>query len=353
MVPVILLALVPLAPADPVRATVETTLPTATGQIRQFAFDGDGDSFFASARNAGKADHFTLVFDKPVTVTSVGVVTGRPNGGDSLKAGAIEVSADGTKFFPATTIFTDGHAGIVFGGRGPLPFDGGRVLRAVRIRPTDDLDHPLVVREFAIKSDPPITAFKYPVEVVVDVTDAPDMKDWAEKAARVCERQYPMLCEELMSPGFKPRTVITMTLKSNYNGVAATGGGRITGSVKYFKSHPDDIGAMVHETAHAVQSYRTRNNPGWLVEGVADYVRFFKYEANRPKPLPPERAKYDGSYRITAAFLAYLVEKYDKDIVLKLNRAMREGEYTEDIWKGLTKKTLPELGEEWKASLKR
>ena len=33
--------------------------------------------------------------------------------------------------------------------------------------------------------------------------------------------------------------MIRMTLKGDYNGVAYAGGGRITGSVKYFKAHPD------------------------------------------------------------------------------------------------------------------
>ena len=85
--------------------------------------------------------------------------------------------------------------------------------------------------------------------------------------------------------------------------------------MKYFKDHPDDIGAMVHETVHVVQRYRTRNNPGWLVEGIADYVRFYKYEPGKLRPLNPNRAKYDGSYKVTAQFLAYLSDKYDKEIV--------------------------------------
>src|SRR5262245_37869826 len=76
----------PLA-APPVRAVVETTLATAAGQVRQLAFDGDADSFFASARDAGPGDHFTLVFDRPVAVRSAAVTTGRPQGGDALDAG--------------------------------------------------------------------------------------------------------------------------------------------------------------------------------------------------------------------------------------------------------------------------
>ncbi len=46
-----------------------------------------------------------------------------------------------------------------------------------------------------------------------------------------------------------------------------------------------------------------------------------------------------------------MTQKYDKEIVAKLNRAMREGKYKEEIWKDLTGKTLQELGEEWKTAI--
>jgi hypothetical protein len=188
--------------------------------------------------------------------------------------------------------------------------------------------------------------------VAVDVSDAPEMQEWINKVARICERAYPMINEELKSEGFQPAHYIKMTLKSDYRGVAATGGTRIVGSVKFFKEHPDDVGAMVHETCHVVQAYRGRRNPGWLVEGVADYVRFFKFEPGNIGPIDTRRAGYDRSYRVTAAFLAFLVEKYDKQIVLKLNDAMRKGEYREEMFKDITGKTVQELDEEWRESLK-
>jgi hypothetical protein len=327
-----------------VAAVVETTLTTSGEQIRQFAFDGDPNTCFVSAKNPTAADHFTLVFDRAVSLKSVVVTTGQPKGGaDRLDAGSVEVSADGKTFEPLAK-FEDGTAR----GKGE-----GKQVRAVRVRPAEDLKHPLAIREFVIESEPAVAVFKYPVEFVVDVSDAPELKDWAEKTARVCERQYPLICEELKSDGFKPRTVVHMTLKNDYNGVAAAGGGRITGSVKYFKSHQDDVGAMVHETVHIVQAYRARNNPGWLVEGVADYYRFFKYEPGKLRKLTPEQARYNGSYRVTAAFLAFVTEKYDKEIVRKLNKAMREGQYRDEIFKELTGKTLEELNQEWRTSLAR
>jgi hypothetical protein len=328
---------------EPTAAVVETTLGSASGQIRQFAFDGDPETYFASEKNAGADDHFTLVFDKAAAVKSIEATTGKPKGGDALDAGALEVSEDGKKFEEVAK-FEKGAARVKL---------DGRKVRAVRLRPTEDLKHPLAIREIAIESDPEVLTFKYPVEFVVDVSDAPEMKEWAEKSARVCERQYRMINEELKSDGFKPPTVVKMTLKTGFNGVASTSGGRITGSVKYFKAHPEDLGAMVHETVHVVQSYRTRDNPGWLVEGIADYIRFFKYEPGKLSPPRPAQARYNGSYRVTASFLGYLTEKYDKEIVRKLNQALREGEYKEELFKTLTKKTIVELDEEWRASLKR
>ncbi len=304
----LLLSLVLASPAlaavdAPPAATIETTLSTASDHIRQFAFDGDADTFFASAQNAGKADHFTLVFPKPVTVKSITVVTGRPDGDDALDAGTLEGSDDHATFTELAK-FENGRAHVE-------PRD--RTLRAVRIQPRTDLDHPLAIREITIEADPAVAVFKYPIEFSVDVSDAPDMKDWADKTARECERVYPLFCELLKSEGYKPAHHITMALKTDYRGVAATGGTRITGSVKYFKDHPQDVGAMVHESIHVIQRYRGRGNPGWLVEGLDDYLRFFIYEPGNLGPIRADRAHYNSSYRVTAAFLAYVIDKYEKD----------------------------------------
>jgi hypothetical protein len=309
--------------------------------IKEFAFDGDPKSFFGSAKNPIAKDHFTLIFDKPVTLKSITATTGKPDGSDKLDAGVLQVSSDGATFTDAGKF----AAGIA------TAKNKGKVI-AVRIKPSTDLTHPLAISEITIDSDPKVVIFKYPVEIFLNYDDAPDMKDWAEKCAKICERQYYMLNEELKSDGFKPATWITMTLKERPNGVAETSGNRITGTVKYFKDHQKDFGAMVHETTHVVQHYRGRN-PGWLVEGLCDYVRFFKYEPGKIGGINPATAHYNGSYRVTARFLNYIVEKYDKDAIQKLNTAMREGKYKEALFKEMTGKTLPELDEEWRATLKR
>ena len=73
----------------------------------------------------------------------------------------------------------------------------------------------------------------------------------------------------------------------------------------------------------------------------------------RPHAAVTVNANDDGSYRVTAAFLNYCVTKYDKDLVLKLNEAMRTGKYNEEIWEKATGKKVTELDEEWRASLKK
>jgi hypothetical protein len=332
---------VPARGGEPVPATVETTLATHDGRIRQFALDGDEATFFASENGPTADDHFTIVLDRPVVVKSIAAMTGRPEGDRRVVAGTLDVSTDGRAFRKLAS-FADGKA-----SGGPV----AEPVRAIRIKPAAT-DAPIAVREVAIVSDPPVAVFKYPVEFVVNASDAPELKRWAEQAARTCERAYPMINHELGSDGFRPPHVIRLTLSRDYRGVAGTAGDRIVGSVEYFRKHPDDVGAMVHETVHVVQAYGQRNNPHWLVEGVSDYIRFFKFEPGKIGRIDARTAHYDNSYRVSAAFLAYLVEKYDREIVRKLNAAMREGRYDDNLIQQITGKPQGELDDEWRATLR-
>jgi hypothetical protein len=352
-VPVLLLAIYattleakpPQQAGGAVYATIETTLATEAKQIRMFAMDGDPGTYFVSATNPTSNDHFTLVLDKPVMLKSISVSTGKADGQNKLESGVIEVSEDGTQW---TTLAK------VSGGMATANQAKAVELKAIRIKPADDMKHPLAIGEITIESTPPVASYKYPVEYILDVADAPDMKEWGDKVVRLCERSYQWIGDELQSPGYKPPTVVTMALKKSYKGVAAAGGGKITGSVDYFKRNPKDTGAMVHETVHIIQRYQgAPKNTGWLVEGIADYIRFIKYEPENIGKLNVNTAKYNGSYRVSARFLAYVADKYDKELVRKLNRALREKSYSEAMWKDLTGKALTELGEEWVAGLKK
>lgn len=323
-----------------VAATLETTMATHGDEIRQLAYDGRKATFFAAEKPATADDHFTMVFDKPVIVKSIVATTGRPDGSGKIQGGVLEASTDG-KSFHKLSGFTDGIA------RGE---DQKEPVRAIRIKP-GATNAPIAIREMALVTDRPVPVFRYPVEFIVDTTDAPELKEWARDVARTCERAYPMINDELASDGFQPPRVIRLTMSKSYHGVAATARDRIVGSVDYFKNHRKDVGAMVHETVHVVQSYRRGRRPGWLVEGVSDYIRFFKYEPGKLGRINPRTAHHDGSYRVSAAFLAYLTAKYDPEIVRKLNAAMREARYEDSLFEKLTGKNLKDLDDEWRAAL--
>jgi hypothetical protein len=192
------------------------------------------------------------------------------------------------------------------------------------------------------------------VDVTVDVSEVPELKAWGDKAKELIQAWHPKIAQALKSEGFTPPSSVKVVFKKNMDGVAYTSGKTITIAASWINKHPGDYGMVVHELTHVVQSYRRPGRgTGWLVEGIADYIRFFQYEPGKLGPINARRAHYDGGYRETAAFLAYVTEKYDKVIVRKLNAALRAGDYKDELFKKYTGKTVKELDEEWRASLKK
>jgi len=209
-------------------------------------------------------------------------------------------------------------------------------------------------------------------QITIDTSGAPELSDWAEhKLAPVIAEWYPKIVALMPSEGFVAPKEFSVNIRPG-DGVAATGGTRITANSKWLQGQLQNeaLGAIVHEVVHVVQQYggggrqRTPGGtraPGWLVEGIPDYIRFFKYEPQIHgadiywlKGRRNLNLNYDGRYRISANFLNYVVEKYDRDQSLfsKVNAACRDRKYTDAIWQELTGKALADLNEEWKTAVK-
>jgi hypothetical protein len=190
------------------------------------------------------------------------------------------------------------------------------------------------------------------IEIKVDTTDAPELAEYGEKIQKLAVEWYPKLEKMLPSEGYTAPQRVVIAFKKGIGPPAMAAGNRVTCKVEWFTQHPEDVGAVIHELAHVVQGYKRGKRPGWLVEGIADYIRWYKYEPGKDRSRKdPAKVKYSDSYRVTANFLNWAVETYDKDLVVKLNTACREAKYTDDLWKQYTGKTADELGEEWKATL--
>ena len=191
------------------------------------------------------------------------------------------------------------------------------------------------------------------VVITFDTAKAPDMADFAARAHKVADDWYPKIAALLPSDGFTPPTQVTVTFDPAYKGVAACSGTKIVCNPAFYRDHPDDVGSIVHELVHVVQGYGYGDRPTWLVEGIADQIRWFVYEpAEKRSKLDPDKARYDASYQTSGAFLDWAQRTYDPRLVADLNAACRAGEYDRAIWKTLTGKSLEELGTEWKASLR-
>lgn len=70
------------------------------------------------------------------------------------------------------------------------------------------------------------------------------------------------------------RRKVQFVVDTGYKGVAATSNGRVVFGAKYIKAKPGDIDVITHEVMHIVQDYGRSVGPGWLTEGIADYVRY-------------------------------------------------------------------------------
>jgi hypothetical protein len=144
---------------------------------------------------------------------------------------------------------------------------------------------------------------------------------------------------------------VVFVIDPGYKGVAAAAGSIVRFNPEWFAKHPKDIDVVTHEVMHIVQAYTGNNTPGWLTEGIADYVRATLGVDNAgagwamPTYLPKQN--YTDAYRITARFLIWAEKKHNKKLVQQLNSALHKGTYKPELWKEFTGKTVDELWKEY------
>jgi len=179
-----------------------------------------------------------------------------------------------------------------------------------------------------------------PASIKVDTSKVVNVAAWAKDAGRIVEQWYPKIVETLGSAPDRPPAIRLVFAPTE--GVAGTSGATIRINTDWIMRHPDDRGMVVHELVHVVQAY-PKYDPGWLVEGIADYVRWWLFE---PKPVGVpkslSRASYRDGYRTTGAFLAY-VEREHPGTVRGLHAVLRKGAYAEDTFETLTGAKLDDL----------
>lgn len=183
--------------------------------------------------------------------------------------------------------------------------------------------------------------FEAAVEVIVDTSQAPDLKPFGSQVQNTLTQSYKPISDYLKSPTFKDVPTINVLFDNKYDGIAYAQNTRIVGATKYYRDHKDDIGSMVHEMTHVIQKYQ--NCPGWVTEGVADYMRYYHFETNKQLPKPGPSNHYTQGYWVTAYFLNYVVQRVRGDMIKYVNKDCREGTYADSIWPRLTNKDVDTL----------
>lgn len=190
------------------------------------------------------------------------------------------------------------------------------------------------------------------LHVTVDTGGDATFDGYGQEMAELAREWYPRIVRELHSEGHKPATQVKLLFQPGLRVPGAAAGTTIYLSPDWFKKYPDDIGVVVHELTHVIQAY-PRGTPGWVVEGIADYIRWGLYEPHNFRPrIDPARSKYTDSYQTTAAFFVWL-EKDHKGIVGKLNAACRQRKYGDELFKEITGHELDELWQAFMDTLKK
>ncbi|MFM7163949.1 MAG: basic secretory protein-like protein, partial [Planctomycetaceae bacterium] len=202
----------------------------------------------------------------------------------------------------------------------------------------------------------------------VDTTAAQELESWTDQQLRpVILEWYPKIVQLLPGPGFQaPRKVrFRYQPDAEMRGIPAyASGNMITLNVEWFRGQlqKEARGCVVHELVHVVQQYSGGGRgpgpraaaPGWLVEGIPDYIRWFLYEPESGGArLSADRlrtAQHDASYRVSANFLDWVIRSQpaESKILEKLNVALRAGRYTPELWQQLTGRTEQQLAESWR-----
>ena len=316
----------PVAPPA-VEGLLYSTMPSEGSHHPEMAVDGDPSTYFRSSYGMDDGDEFLLRLSQPIPITALKITTGDGSGQDTLTVGVVETSPDGVHFSKAAAFDAQGTAST------PM---AGKLVQDVRIHLNPGGGVPaLLIREITLTSPIKIAHIQLgPGRGLIDLSQAPDLAVWSKKAEAQMEQSWADGAALMYTDKFLPPNIVHVVYRTGVGvtDVAATGGGVMTVNSAWCRVHPEDTGLTVHETAHVLQAY-AGYNPVWLVEGIADYVRWVKFEPQNFHPrINPKTATYHDAYQTTATFLAWCELHYDSGLVNKLSKAVRFGTYRSDMF---------------------
>lgn len=152
---------------------------------------------------------------------------------------------------------------------------------------------------------------------------------WVEALRGKVAGWWPTLTTRLGSPGFTPTRTVTVRFiyilpkqipAATRGDVILVDPGELLARVR----NPDTLGMIGHELVHVVQAY-PKGQPPWLVEGIADYMRYYVLLPGDPsRYFDPASVDWRTGYQPTAGLLDF-VERAQPGAVQTINAIMRQG----------------------------
>jgi hypothetical protein len=157
-----------------------------------------------------------------------------------------------------------------------------------------------------------------------------ELEAWAQTLKTKIAVWWPIMTAALSAPGHTPTDRVSLAFYRIDNpGVPAATQGT-TVYVDPWKlivrlHNPDTFGMLAHELVHVVQAYAPGATPGWLTEGIADYIRYYVLLPDDPgRFFDPRGLTEKTGYQPTAGMLDW-VEKQNPGAVRRINQTMRQG----------------------------
>jgi hypothetical protein len=187
---------------------------------------------------------------------------------------------------------------------------------------------------------------KQTVKVVIG-KHPPKARRAAAEAAQIIKKWYPVLAGWLGEKVHKAVEVRVEFVNDPKGDIAWASGNTITMNLaKTLQGSHIDEGILIHELTHVLQPYQGPV-PGWLVEGIADYNRWVRYEPHNWESGSIAGVSYTDGYGWAADFLGWVERHYDRKLVRGIHAQARAGKYTNDLFRKRTKKTLDRLWAEY------
>jgi len=327
---------------------IESSMPSEKDHGVDLAADGNRKTWFQSSRSPRKGDAVTVYLGTPQKLTSICVITGNPEGGNRFESALLEASTDGKTFHPAAPL-KNGEA--LWTGK-------DKSVAAVRLRALSDGSDAIAIREIALDDE-----VLRRVSVILqgnspfgrltaksDFSKVPGdyvvlMRDKLDEVASWFFTFYPQIVKMLDAPTDNLLRDLEIRFSNEMKpGVPGfVSGGAMTLSIPHILGNPADVrGLFIHELTHIAQAYNAPGErPGWMVEGIAEAVRYRLSPADDPwsravARIDPAKLDYHNAYRDNALFFSWIETQGNPQLIAKFNRALKNGNYTVGTWRDLT-----------------